>query len=62
MAVKKFNLKPQQGIEYLIESKVFEGTPEDIAKFLHAAEGLSKTKIGEYLGEKYYNISSFHLQ
>eukprot|EP01119_Soliformovum_irregulare_P001359 TRINITY_DN1107_c0_g2_i1.p1 TRINITY_DN1107_c0_g2~~TRINITY_DN1107_c0_g2_i1.p1 ORF type:complete len:1152 (-),score=404.61 TRINITY_DN1107_c0_g2_i1:97-3552(-) len=51
VAVKKFNVKPKHGVAYLIESKVFQGTPNDIAKFLHAAEGLSKTMIGDYLGE-----------
>jgi brefeldin A-inhibited guanine nucleotide-exchange protein len=40
-------------VEYLIESKVFQGTPEDIARFLHSAESLNKTMIGDYLGERY---------
>ena len=37
----------------MIESKVVEGTPQSIAQFLHTSEGLDKTQIGSYLGEKY---------
>ena len=68
IAVKNFNVKPKsvifprvfpansQGIEYLIENKVLPDDPTSIAKFLHTAEGLDKTQIGSYLGEKYLNF------
>ena len=41
-----------QGIEYLITNELLNDTPEDIAKFLHDEDGLNKTMIGDYLGEK----------
>ncbi|OQV25212.1 Cytohesin-1 [Hypsibius exemplaris] len=48
---KKFNLDPKKGLEYMLEQKVLQHTPEDVAKFLFAGEGLTKTAIGIYLGE-----------
>eukprot|EP01119_Soliformovum_irregulare_P014112 TRINITY_DN3831_c0_g1_i1.p1 TRINITY_DN3831_c0_g1~~TRINITY_DN3831_c0_g1_i1.p1 ORF type:complete len:612 (+),score=153.17 TRINITY_DN3831_c0_g1_i1:152-1987(+) len=48
-AIKKFNAKPKSGIQFLKEARQ-EISEEDIAIFLES-EGLSKTKIGEYLGE-----------
>jgi cytohesin len=42
-----------QGIEYLINNGLVANTPEDVARFLFAGEGLNKTAIGDYLGEKY---------
>ena len=41
-----------QGIEYLIEHGLLQNTPEDVAQFLYQGEGLNKTAIGDYLGEK----------
>lgn len=49
---KKFNMDPKKGIEYLIEHKLLTDTAEDVAKFLYNGEGLNKTAIGEYLGER----------
>lgn len=49
---KKFNMDPKKGIEYLIEQKVLENDPEDVAQFLYKGEGLNKTAIGDYLGER----------
>eukprot|EP01119_Soliformovum_irregulare_P025671 TRINITY_DN9576_c0_g1_i1.p1 TRINITY_DN9576_c0_g1~~TRINITY_DN9576_c0_g1_i1.p1 ORF type:complete len:942 (-),score=219.11 TRINITY_DN9576_c0_g1_i1:22-2847(-) len=50
LAVKKFNQKPKAGIKCLEEA--FGGqSPEEIASFLETAEGLSKNKIGEFVGE-----------
>lgn len=48
---KRFNLDPKKGIEYLVEQKILQRTPEDVAKFLMCGEGLVKTAIGDYLGE-----------
>ena len=39
-------------MEYLISNKLLNNTPEDIADFLFNEEGLNKTMIGNYLGEK----------
>ncbi|XP_044733078.1 cytohesin-1 isoform X2 [Chrysoperla carnea] len=49
---KKFNMDPKKGIEYLVEKGLLQQTPEDIAQFLHKGEGLNKTAIGDYLGER----------
>lgn len=39
-------------MDYLIENHLVENTPETIATFLFNGEGLNKTAIGNYLGEK----------
>lgn len=49
---KRFNIDPKKGIEYLIEHDILESTPESIAKFLLEGDGLNKTAIGNYLGER----------
>ncbi len=49
---KKFNMDPKKGIEYLIANSLLTNTAEDIAQFLLKGEGLNKTAIGVYLGEK----------
>ncbi|XP_044297216.1 cytohesin-4 [Varanus komodoensis] len=49
---KKFNMDPAKGIRHLIESKVLSSDAQEIAKFLYQGEGLSKTAIGEYLGQR----------
>jgi cytohesin len=49
---KKFNMDPKKGIEYLIEHGFLKITAEDVAQFLCKGEGLNKTAIGDYLGEK----------
>jgi cytohesin len=36
----------------MIEQSLVNDTPEDIAHWLYRTEGLDKTKIGDYLGEK----------
>lgn len=42
----------KKGIEYLIEHDLLSNTPESIAQFLMEGEGLNKTAIGDYLGER----------
>ncbi|XP_060523138.1 cytohesin-1 isoform X3 [Cylas formicarius] len=49
---KKFNMDPKKGIEYLIEKGLLQNTAESVAQFLHKGEGLNKTAIGDYLGER----------
>ncbi|KAG6817461.1 hypothetical protein H0H87_008629 [Tephrocybe sp. NHM501043] len=50
--IKKFNFKPKRGVQFLIETGFIpSNAPLDIAKFLLATDGLSKSMIGEYLGE-----------
>lgn len=41
-----------QGIEYLIEKNLLPHTAEDVAQFLHKGEGLNKSAVGDYLGER----------
>ncbi|XP_022917218.1 cytohesin-1 isoform X3 [Onthophagus taurus] len=52
MGRKKFNMDPKKGIEFLIEKGLLQQTPESVAQFLLKGEGLNKTAIGDYLGEK----------
>ncbi|XP_061605691.1 cytohesin-3 isoform X8 [Phyllopteryx taeniolatus] len=52
MGRKKFNMDPKKGIQFLLENDLLQNTPEDIAQFLCKGEGLNKTVIGDYLGER----------
>ena len=46
-----FNSKPELGIEFLARKDFLELSPASVAKFLFQTEsGLSKEKVGEYLG------------
>jgi cytohesin len=49
---KKFNMDPKKGIDYLIEHGLLSNTADDVAQFLFKGEGLNKTAIGDYLGER----------
>ncbi|KAG1754001.1 Sec7-domain-containing protein [Suillus paluster] len=50
--IKKFNFKPKRGVEFLVETELIpSSSPRDIAGFLLTTDGLSKSMIGEYLGE-----------
>lgn len=49
---KKFNMDPKKGINYLVDRELLIRTPEDVAQFLFKGEGLNKTAIGDYLGER----------
>ena len=41
-----------KGMEYLIENNLVENTTDAVSSFLFNGEGLNKTSIGSYLGEK----------
>lgn len=41
-----------QGIQFMIENDLLKNTSDDIAQFLCKGEGLNKTAIGDYLGER----------
>jgi hypothetical protein len=45
-----FNSKPDLGVEYLVQRDFLELSPSAVAKFLRDNTGLSKDKVGEYLG------------
>ncbi|KAJ3811222.1 hypothetical protein F5876DRAFT_40048 [Lentinula aff. lateritia] len=50
--IRRFNFKPKRGISFLIENGfILSKTPKAIANFLLHTDGLSKSMIGEYLGE-----------
>ncbi|XP_015687442.1 cytohesin-4 [Protobothrops mucrosquamatus] len=49
---KKFNMDPDKGIQYLVEHKVLSLDAQEVAKFLYQGEGLNKTAIGDYLGQR----------
>lgn len=55
---KKFNMDPIKGIQYLLENFLLEETPDAVAEFLYKEEGLNKSAIGNFLGER----EEFHLQ
>ncbi|KAL4621672.1 hypothetical protein ACB092_06G246200 [Castanea dentata] len=50
--ISLFNRKPKKGIEFLINANKVGNSPEEIATFLKNASGLSKSLIGDYLGER----------
>jgi len=52
MGKKKFNMESKKGIQFLISHNLVKDTAEDVAEFLYKEEGLNKTAIGDYLGEK----------
>uniref|UniRef100_A0A4W5M3M2 Cytohesin 1b n=1 Tax=Hucho hucho TaxID=62062 RepID=A0A4W5M3M2_9TELE len=52
MGCKKFNMDPKKGIRFMIDSALLKNTSDDIAQFLYKGEGLNKTAIGDYLGER----------
>lgn len=43
---------PKKEIQFLVEHELLQNTPEEIARFLYKGEGLNKTAIGDYLGER----------
>ena len=47
---KLFNYKPKKGIAYLIEIGHITNDTKSVANFLLNAEGLNRTKIGDYIG------------
>lgn len=41
-----------QGVYYLVENDLLEWRAESVAEFLYKEEGLNKTAIGNFLGER----------
>ncbi|KAL3245191.1 hypothetical protein MRX96_018323 [Rhipicephalus microplus] len=46
-----FNKRPEKGIRYLTERGFLDSCPRAVARFLISRKGLSKMRIGEYLGD-----------
>lgn len=42
-----------QGVHYLVDSGLLEWRAASVAEFLYKEEGLNKTAIGNFLGERY---------
>lgn len=42
-----------QGVQYLVENDLLEWRAASVAEFLYKEEGLNKTAIGNFLGERY---------
>nr|XP_020460498.1 cytohesin-3-like [Monopterus albus] len=49
---KKFNMDPKMGIHYMVENDLLEWRADSVAEFLYKEEGLNKTAIGNFLGER----------
>ncbi|CAI5461026.1 unnamed protein product [Closterium sp. Yama58-4] len=47
-----FNKKPKKGIDFLIKAKKLGESAEEIVAFLRKTEGLDKTMIGDFLGDR----------
>ena len=45
-----FCRKPEKGISYLIAQEIIDDSPDNVARFLLSEPGISKQKLGEYLG------------
>jgi len=52
MGKKKFNMESKKGVQFLISHSLVGESCEEVAEFLYKEEGLNKTAIGDYLGEK----------
>ena len=57
IAIKRFNVKPKRGIEFMLESKLIDGATEKGAHqavdfVLDAGDKISRFKLGDYLGER----------
>ncbi|KAJ8001633.1 hypothetical protein DPEC_G00171500 [Dallia pectoralis] len=55
---KKFNMDPKKGMNYLVDNGLLDRSPQPIAEFLYKEDGLNKTAIGDFLGER----EELHLQ
>ena len=67
IAIKRFNVKPKRGIEFLLESKLIEDTGERGAQqavdfILEAGDKISRFKLGDYLGERYVGRNNYRLK
>jgi brefeldin A-inhibited guanine nucleotide-exchange protein len=51
-AILLFNTKPRKGIEMLQREGMIGTSPDEVAMFLAKGQGLNKTMIGDYLGER----------
>mmetsp|Transcript_4938 Transcript_4938/g.6389 ORF Transcript_4938/g.6389 Transcript_4938/m.6389 type:complete len:1070 (-) Transcript_4938:124-3333(-) len=51
-AAEKFNVSVKDGINHLVQNKIIQSdSPAEVARVFHEIQGLSKRKIGEFLGK-----------
>ena len=53
--------KPTKGIQYLVHNNLLEDDPKSVAEFLVSQKGLSKVKIGEFLGAITSEFNEFNV-
>ncbi|KAI8811067.1 hypothetical protein BJ742DRAFT_675206 [Cladochytrium replicatum] len=59
--IRLFTEKPKKGIKLLIDRGIIQDDPEHIARFLRDTPGLSKSAIGDFIGENDpRNIKTMH--
>ena len=47
----RFASKPKKGIRFLQDKELLSLQPEDVATLFHSDDRLSRTAVGDYLGE-----------
>lgn len=52
LCLRLTNISVFQGIKYLVDNEILEWKPDRVAEFLYKEEGLNKTAIGDFLGER----------
>ncbi|KDO24017.1 hypothetical protein SPRG_10713 [Saprolegnia parasitica CBS 223.65] len=61
--ILKFNLKPTDGIKFLVARGHMENAPKDVARFIHEHNArLDKTMVGDYLGKEVQYQNGFCLK
>lgn len=59
--VALFNQKPKKGVAYMQEQGLVGPSPADVSQFLARTQGLNKSLIGDYLGERDdFNLKVMH--
>lgn len=49
-SVVKFNIKPKSARDYMVQKRVIQGLPSEMAEFILSQPKLSKRRVGEYIG------------
>jgi hypothetical protein len=52
VGINHFNRKPNKGVLFLVSEQLLDDSPFAVAKFLLTRKGLSKLRVGEYLGDQ----------
>ena len=57
----RWSLDPKRAIEYMRKLEIIDDTPESLARFLYATDGLDKKVLGEFIGgSKPFNKAVLH--